>query len=195
MQRSLILEGRVCSNKCYKMCCWYYLYPKYLCSLWVLWFIFMHVNVNFSQICPKFFQAFIVLFTTFQNSRLFATLIEDDTRWWGQYAVLSAALRDRVVGSNSGGGSDRPSRGTPVKRAKWHLGKYFCTVVISESLNICELCSPVLLSFVATPLLQCVFKKLLSQMTCIGTCEHTQKKNKPRNLFYVFMQQGNLLHF
>jgi len=33
-----------------------------------------------------------------------------------------APLRDRVVGSNSGGGSDRPSRGTPVKRAKWHLG-------------------------------------------------------------------------
>ncbi|XP_033607919.1 5'-AMP-activated protein kinase catalytic subunit alpha-2 isoform X2 [Cryptotermes secundus] len=33
-----------------------------------------------------------------------------------------APLRDRVMGPNSGGGSDRPSRGTPVKRAKWHLG-------------------------------------------------------------------------
>lgn len=149
---------------------------------------------TFPKFFPNVFQAFIVLFATFQNSWLFATLIEDDTRWWGQYAVLSAALRDRVVGSNSGGGSDRPSRGTPVKRAKWHLGKYFCTVMVSESLNVWELCSPVLLSFVATPLLQCEFKKL-SEMTCIGTCEHMCKKKNTRNLFYVFMQQGNLLHF
>ena len=80
------------------------------------------------------------------------------------------------MGSNSGGGSDRPSRGTPVKRAKWHLGKYFCAVMISESLNVWELCSPVLLSFVATPLLQCEFKKLLSEITYIGTCGHTLKK-------------------
>ncbi|XP_069694092.1 5'-AMP-activated protein kinase catalytic subunit alpha-2 isoform X1 [Periplaneta americana] len=36
---------------------------------------------------------------------------------------IAPALRDRVMGSNSGGGGDnRPSRGTPVKRAKWHLG-------------------------------------------------------------------------
>jgi len=66
-----------------------------------------------------------------------------------------------VVGSNSGGGGDRPSRGTPVKRAKWHLGKHFCTVMISESLNVWELCSPVLLSFVAIPLLFSEFKKIV----------------------------------
>jgi hypothetical protein len=35
------------------------------------------------------------------------------------------------MGPNSGGGSDRPSRGTPVKRAKWHLGKYY-TIEISH---------------------------------------------------------------
>ncbi|KDR21262.1 5'-AMP-activated protein kinase catalytic subunit alpha-2 [Zootermopsis nevadensis] len=35
---------------------------------------------------------------------------------------IAPALRDRVVGPNSGAGGDRPSRGTPVKRAKWHLG-------------------------------------------------------------------------
>lgn len=35
---------------------------------------------------------------------------------------IAPALRDRVMGPNSGAGSDRPSRGTPVKRAKWHLG-------------------------------------------------------------------------
>jgi hypothetical protein len=69
------------------------------------------------------------------------------------------------VGSNSGGGSDRPSRGTPVKRAKWHLGKCFCIVMRSESLNIWKLCSPVLLSFVVTPLLQYEWvKKFLSEI-------------------------------
>ena len=139
-------------------------YTKYIRSLRVLWFIFMHVNINFSQLFPKVFQAFIVLFATFQNSRLFGTLIEDDTWWWGQYAVLSAALRDRVVGSNSGGGSDRPSRGTPVKRAKWHLGKYFWNVMKSESLSVWKLSSPVLFSFVATPFLQYEFKKLLLEI-------------------------------
>lgn len=142
---------------------------------------------TFPKFFPNFFQAFIVLFATFQNSWLFATLIEDDTRWWGQYAVLSAALRDRVVGSNSGGGSDRPSRGTPVKRAKWHLGKYFCSVMIWGSLNVWELCSSVLLSIVAT-LLQCEFKKLSSEMMCIGTYEHMFKK---KNLEIYFMYLWN----
>lgn len=34
---------------------------------------------------------------------------------------IAPALRERVMGANVVG-SDRPSRGTPVKRAKWHLG-------------------------------------------------------------------------
>ena len=46
-QRSLILEGRVYSNKYYKTKCWYHSYTKYIRSLWVLWFILMHVNMNF----------------------------------------------------------------------------------------------------------------------------------------------------
>nr|CAD7440573.1 unnamed protein product [Timema bartmani] len=33
-----------------------------------------------------------------------------------------APLRDRVMGGSGGLSGDRPSRGTPVKRAKWHLG-------------------------------------------------------------------------
>ncbi|XP_066996754.1 5'-AMP-activated protein kinase catalytic subunit alpha-2 isoform X1 [Anabrus simplex] len=36
---------------------------------------------------------------------------------------IAPALRDRVMGSNtSSSGGERQSRGTPVKRAKWHLG-------------------------------------------------------------------------